>query len=152
MADLTELQSSGSTKIAGAGPGTGIEDNFMEVDTSGRISTKISDTSGNTLSSYDSQLSVADITNGGGSHGALTVGTTAVLISVSGTNLVNRKSLTIYNNGNANMYWGLSSAVTTSTGTPIPTGYTAVWAAGSSTNIYIISPNAAQNARVTEMA
>lgn len=152
MADLTEVQSSLSVKIAGAGPSTGIEDNYLDVDTTGRITIKIEDTSGSSVAAYNSQLEVSDVVNGGGSNGAITVGTTALLVSVSGTNLANRKSLTLYNNGNTTMYWGLSSSVTTTNGTPIPTGYTATWKVGVSTTIYIISASAAQNARVTEMA
>lgn len=37
MADLTELQAAQTVKIAGANPSTGIEDNFLEIDSSGRI-------------------------------------------------------------------------------------------------------------------
>lgn len=37
MADLTELQAAQTVKIAGAAAGTGIEDNFLDVDASGRV-------------------------------------------------------------------------------------------------------------------
>lgn len=37
MADLTELQAAQTVKIAGANASTGIEDNFLEIDSSGRI-------------------------------------------------------------------------------------------------------------------
>lgn len=152
MADLTELQSSGSTKIAGANPSTGAEDNFLDVDSSGRITDKITDSSGNALNAYNGQLGTADLANGSGTQAALTVGTSAVLVNVSGTNLTNRKSLTLYNNGTVPIYWGLTSGVTTSTGTPIPVGFQAMWSVGSTTSIYAISGTASQNTRVTECA
>lgn len=37
MADLTEAQASGSTKIVGASPSTGTEDNYAEVDVNGNL-------------------------------------------------------------------------------------------------------------------
>lgn len=36
MADLSEIQSSQSVKIAGANPSTGIEDNYLDIDSTGR--------------------------------------------------------------------------------------------------------------------
>lgn len=51
MADLNDLQSAQTVKIAGADPITGIEDNFMEVDSSGRVTSKANDGSGNPLTS-----------------------------------------------------------------------------------------------------
>lgn len=48
MADLTDLQSAQTVKIAGA-PASGIEDNFMDVDGSGRITVKLNDASGNAI-------------------------------------------------------------------------------------------------------
>lgn len=48
MADLTDLQSAQTVKIAGA-PSSGIEDNFMDVDGSGRITVKLNDASGNAI-------------------------------------------------------------------------------------------------------
>ena len=49
MADLTELQASGSTKIAGANPSTGVEDNYLEVDTNGYIGSRLYDASGSAV-------------------------------------------------------------------------------------------------------
>lgn len=51
MADLSEVLSSQSVKIAGANPSSGVEDNYLEVDTSGRIIAKMNDGSGNSLAS-----------------------------------------------------------------------------------------------------
>lgn len=49
MADLSEVQASQSVKIAGANPSTGVEDNFLEVDSLGKITTKLNDGSGNSI-------------------------------------------------------------------------------------------------------
>ena len=133
MADLTDLQSAITSKIAGAGPSTGIETFFADVDSNG-------------------SLKVADISNNGGSAGAITVGTSAVLASVSGTNLTNRRFLGVHNNGSTTIYWGTTSGVTTSSGTPIAKGQFISWAVGPNTNIYLISGSAGQNIRVTELA
>lgn len=50
MADLTDLQAAITTKVVGASS-AGIEDNYMEVDSSGRITSKLNDGSGNSLTS-----------------------------------------------------------------------------------------------------
>jgi hypothetical protein len=51
VADLNELQSSQSVKIAGANPSTGAEDNWMEVDSNGFIGARNYDVSGNGITS-----------------------------------------------------------------------------------------------------
>lgn len=49
MADLSEIQSSQSVKIAGATPATGAENNYMDVDTTGRITVKLNDSGGSAI-------------------------------------------------------------------------------------------------------
>lgn len=51
MADLSEVLSSQSVKIAGANPSSGVEDNYLEVDTFGRIIVKMNDGAGNSIAS-----------------------------------------------------------------------------------------------------
>lgn len=51
MADLTDKQASQSVKVTGADPSTGIEDNYLEIDSSGKITSKINDGSGNAITS-----------------------------------------------------------------------------------------------------
>lgn len=46
MADLPYLDATLQTKIVGGNPSTGVSDSFMEVDTSGRITAKITDSAG----------------------------------------------------------------------------------------------------------
>lgn len=48
--DLTELQAAGTMKIAGANS-IGLEDNFLDVDSSGRITIRTTDGSGNSITS-----------------------------------------------------------------------------------------------------
>lgn len=97
-------------------------------------------------------LATEVVSDGGGSQAALTVGITAVLTNVSGANLTDRKSLSIYNNGTVPLYWGFTSGVTTSTGSPIAIGQYMFLAVGPDTNVYTISTVASQNVRVTECA
>jgi hypothetical protein len=84
----------------------------------GTVSSKTQDGSGNSISSYNSQLDTADIINTTLSSGSVTVSTSAVAARVSTSNLTNRKMLTI-SPTNGNVYLGATSGVTTSTGIPI---------------------------------
>lgn len=49
MADLNEIQSAQSVKIAGANPSTGVETYYQDFDSSGRASVKLYDASGNAI-------------------------------------------------------------------------------------------------------
>lgn len=113
---------------------------------------RITDGTDNALVTTNSDLQVTDISNNGGSAGAITVGTSAVLASVSGTNLTNRKFLSVYNNGSVPIFYGHANTVTTTSGTPIARGQFISWAVGSSTNVYLITTISSQNVRVTELA
>lgn len=134
MADLSELHSTLPIRLAGGDPVTGTETFFANVDANG-------------------QQIVSDISNNGGANAAITVGITSLIANVSGTaNLSNRKYLTVYNNGTAPVFWGVTAGVTIATGTPIAKGQLISWAVGPNTSIYLISTVAAQNIRITEMA
>lgn len=104
------------------------------------------------LTELNAALPIEAVSDGGGSQAAVTIGVTAVLMNVSGTNMVDRRTLSIYNNGTVPIYWGYTSGVTTSTGSPIATGQYMFLAVGPDTNIYTISGTASQNVRVTESA
>lgn len=133
MADLTGKDASQSVILAGAGPSSGIETNYVDVNANGNLSTQ-------------------DIVNTSGVYGALTVGTTAVEARVGGSPLANRKGLIVHNNSNRIMYWGYDSSVTTSNGIPIFPGSAASWSIGPSLSIYLITDNPGQNARIAESA
>lgn len=130
MADLTDSQSAQNTKLIGASS-SGVESNFID-------------------SSATGELFGVDALNAGGTQGAITVGTSAVEVKVGASALTNRKLVTLHNNSNATFYWGYTSGVTTSTGTPIFKDQVMFWAAKSSAPIYVITGSAGKNGRVTE--
>lgn len=134
MADLNDIQAAQSVKIIGSNS-SGVEQTPVESNANGK-------------------LNVVDISNNGGVNGAITVGTTAVIARVGGSNLANRISLTIFNNGNGNqtLYWGYSSGVTTANGTPIFPGDLLSLDVGPNTTVYLIGSAAGINTRITENA
>lgn len=85
-----------------------------------------------------------------GVEGAVTVGTSAVEAKVGGATLANRSSLTVWNNSLVNIFWGYTSGVTTSSGTPIPPSKPATWDVGANQKVYLIAGTASNNTRVTE--
>jgi len=100
----------------------------------------------------DDQSACADIVNISGLEGALTVGTSAVEVKVGASKLAGRKSVTLYNNSNRIMYWGYTSAVTVSTGTPIQVGQYFEWMVGDILELWVITDQVNKNARITESA
>lgn len=113
---------------------------------------RLSDGTDNALISINGDVQTADISNNGGSNGAITVGTSALLANVSGTNLTNRKYMNILNNGTVTIYWGTANTVTTANGMPIVKNQALTVAVGPNTNIYLISGTVGQNVRVVELA
>ena len=93
---------------------------------------------------------VLDVSNGAGLEGSLTVGTTAVAVRVGGSNLANRRYVTVFHNDNQDLYWGRTSGVTTSTGTPIFKSQLVTFRVGPDADIYLISNQAGQDVRITE--
>lgn len=91
MADLTELQSSQTVKIAGANPSTGVEDNFAEVGTDGSLSTK--------------QKQAA-------SNAATNVAASATNVTLLAAN-TNRIGATIYNDSTSILYVKLGATAST---------------------------------------
>lgn len=105
------------------------------------------------ISELQGALSVEVVSDGSGTQAAITAGTTSLIANVSGTaNLLDRKNLSIYNNGTVPLYWGFTSGVTTATGSPIAVGQYMFLAVGPDTSVYVISSAASQNVRVTECA
>lgn len=95
-------------------------------------------------------VKTADTINASGLEATLSLGTTATLAKVGASNLANRKLLTVHNNSNSIIYWGFTSGVTTSTGTPILKGQMQTWAINATANIYLIAPSAGNDVRITE--
>jgi hypothetical protein len=132
MADLTELQSSDTVKLVGA-DSTGNESNFANVTPTG-------------------ELKIVDAISGSGAEGAITLGTTAIEAKVGASALSNRKLLTVFNNSGNTIYWGRTSGVTTSSGTPIYEKQMVSFQALADAPIYIISSSSGTNVRITESA
>lgn len=108
---------------------------------------------GTLIGNVNDALKTADILNSGtGVEGSLTVGTSATEAKVGANKLTNRKLLTVHNNSSATIYWGFTSSVTTSTGTPIFKDQVVSWSVGDSQTIYLIAGSAGNNTRVTEGA
>lgn len=132
MADLNETQAAQAVKIIGSSS-SGIENTPVTASSNG-------------------ELQISDISNNGGVHGSLTVGTSAVEAKVGGSALANRKTLTIFNNSNADIYFGYSNTVTTAIGTPIFKSQFAEFEVGPSTTVWLIAGTAGNNTRITENA
>lgn len=97
------------------------------------------------------ESSVSDIVNAGtGIESSLTVGTSSVEIKVGGSRLIGRKSVTLHNNSSVTIYWGWTSSVTTSTGTPIYKNQMLQWSVGDVQPIYVIAGSISNNTRITE--
>jgi hypothetical protein len=95
-------------------------------------------------------LGTADVLVSGGTQGAITVGATAVAARVGGANYTNRKSLTVMPT-DGSVFWGLTNAVTTSTGTEIFRNQFATFAVSDAVTIWLIAATN-RNVRVTEGA
>jgi hypothetical protein len=100
----------------------------------------------------DDKSFVVDIVNESGLFGSLTVGTTAIEVKVGTNRLINRKSVTLYNDSNSTLFWGYSNAVTTANGMPIFKGQFVEWSIGDNIPIFIIAGTANNNTRISEAA
>lgn len=99
------------------------------------------------------QNKTADVLNDGtGIQGAIAVTNTAIEAKVGASPLPNRKSVTVYNNGNQTIYWGYTNAVTTLTGTPIAKKQSVEFAVGDGQSVWLIASSGSQNVRITEAA
>lgn len=152
MADLGEKDRSGSTKISGS-DSTGLEDNYLDVDATGRVTVKLNDASGSAINlgqaamansvpvviaSNQSAISVSDVLNTAGQSRAQAITTTAAEALGAATILTNRKIL-ILTPTNGTIYWGFSNTVTTSSGTPIFKNQMVAIAVTSNVHVYVIA-------------
>lgn len=135
MADLTDIQAAGSTKIIGS-------------DTTGTETNPISGSSGG-------DMGVSDGLSSGGVFGnlVLTTANTALEAKAGASRLSGRKNLSICPI-DAVIYWGLTSSVTTATGSPIFKNQFynfSLDATDAAAAIYIVSVTASANVRISEM-
>lgn len=172
MADLSDLQSALTTKLTGANS-SGSETNFVDATVNGlkvdgsAVTQPISAASlplptgaatETTLSALNTKvnnlgtaISTSDIINVSGTQGTFSVTTTAAPLRVGASNLANRKLVTFYHDTSNVVYWGYTSAVTTSTGTPISRAQMTQWPVGPNVDIYLISTTTVAS-RITEGA
>lgn len=159
MADLSELQSAGTTKIVGADSNTGSEDYFAQVDSSGNLKT-IDPTIAATGSAVPSSASLLGAKNPAGnltglasdtlgqlkvldginsvSYGPISVTTTPIEAKVGVTRLANRKIVYITPTTGP-VWWGSDSSVTVLTGTRIYKGQTYPLPFTDNVSVYLIS-------------
>lgn len=83
-------------------------------------------------------------------NSAVTVGNTAT--DLVGTDLVNRKEITIQNMGNKEIYIGCDASVTASTGIVVPRGATASFNMGPAINVHAITSAGTADVRILELA
>jgi hypothetical protein len=96
------------------------------------------------------QSAVADVVNTAGVQGTVSVTTSAIEAKVGALKLVNRKLLTVFNDGSASVYWGYTNAVTAANGTPIFKSQIHSWDIGDSLSIWLIAAAGTHTCRVTE--
>jgi hypothetical protein len=92
----------------------------------------------------------ADLLVSGGVQGAVSVSTTAVAAKVGGSNLSNRKTLTVMPT-DGSVYWGFTNAVTTSSGTEIFKNQMATFSVSDAVTVWLIA-SSSRNVRITEGA
>jgi hypothetical protein len=129
-----ELVSSDVTRITGESEAYAVD---VELDSDGERRLKI-------------KGKVADVIDGAGVQGALTVGTSAVEVRVGTFRLANRRMVTIQPTTGP-VWFGWTSAVTTSTGTKLFPWQVARLSI-TDTPLYLISDTAGRNVRITEAA
>lgn len=107
------------------------------------------------LNTYNNSIAVTDISNNSAVNGAVTVTNAATAINVGGSNLANRKNITIYNNsatpGNI-LYYGFSAGVTTANGFPLARNTSVSFELGPNVTVYLISATGSHNVRVVELS
>lgn len=96
-------------------------------------------------------------TNPSGIVGSLTVGASAVAVRIGGSDLADRKEVSLSNESANTLYWGFDNTVTTTTGYPLAAGARQTWlieGENSETEIvptiYIIAAGAGNATRVVE--
>lgn len=118
MADLTYLQSALEVKLVGQSL-TGVSTNAVNADAEGN-------------------LLVKDAIATAGQYRAQSVTTSAAEALGAATILVNRKMLSITPT-NGVVYWGFNSSVTTTTGTPIQSGVSAIFSFTDNVHVFLIA-------------
>ena len=132
MADLIGKKRAEPSKIVGADPITGNENNYAGV-------------------TDNNDLMVIDTPNTSGLHATLSVGTTATELKVGATALIDRKFITVQPKGTG-MFFGYSNAVTTATGTELFKNQTLIIPVGGNVSVWLIATAGTIDVRIGELA
>ena len=97
------------------------------------------------------EISTSDILDGGGEQDVLTIGTSASLGAIGGTNRVNRKYV-IFQAHDRDIYYGFDNTVTTSTGVKLFKDQVIMIPVGENTDIYFIATAAGKELRIQEVS
>ena len=132
MADLISRKRAEPTKIVGADPVTGSEDNYVGV-------------------TDNNDMMVTDTANTLGANGALAVSTTAMELRVGATAIVDRKFITIQPKGTG-MFWGYSNGVTTLNGSELFKKQTMIIPVGFNVKVWLIASTGTVDVRIGELS
>jgi len=128
-----ELKYSTVTRITGGDEGSAV-DVLEDVDGRKRLSAK---------------AKVADVIDGSGIQGALSVGTSPIEAKAGTSRLTNRRSVVVQPT-NGPIWWGWSSNVSTLTGTKIFQWQTVEFAVTDNVPVYLVAEGVGRNVRVSE--
>lgn len=159
MADLTDIQSAGATKIIGSDT-TGVETYPVNADSSGNLSTKVNNGSGSDAVNIqdggnsitvDGEVKTDNTLTSGGTQGVLTLtlANTAYELKVGASRLTGRKLITAIPIDRT-VYWGYTNAVTVTTGTPLIKSQFISWEMDDVGSVWLICDQAAKTVRITE--
>lgn len=133
MADLSELQATGMTKLIGS-------------DSSGAETTPVK-------SSTNGDLGTSDLVDTAGIYGTIVVGTSPIQVKVGASNQTSRKLVTLDNTSNTTIYWAYNNSVsTTAFAGRIFKDQQASWAVGANVSIWVIAGSAGNSIHISEGA
>ena len=132
MADLTEKEAGGTTKIIGANPSTGQETNFADVTSEGELK----------ISSF-ANVDFQDVVK--------TVSTFEIKASVGASNLSNRKTLLIVNKGAQDVFYG-TTGVSSTTGAVIEKDETINIDVGDNIDIFLVTAASTSDVVIQEFS
>lgn len=118
----------------------------------GQVLTRLISGDGSTLiGNQSTSLNAIDFANVSGVQAALIVGTSATLLKVGASALVNRRYVT-FQPKDTGVFWGYTSGVTTATGTEVFKDQYITLPCGAGVTVYLIATSASKNVRIGELS
>jgi hypothetical protein len=133
-----------------ASAGSNIVEVFNTNPSSLVTTTRLNDSSGNTVAAINNQLETRDVLNVSSQYRAQSVTTAAAQALGAATVLANRKLISITPT-NGTIYWGTTSGVTTTTGSPLFPNNTLFLSCTDNSPIYLIAA-ATTDVRIAEFS